>query len=706
MRWQRSSFFWVGGLVLLSIVAGGLVRFTRPPRLNVILITLDTTRADRIGCYGYSQARTPAIDELAANGVIFERAYCPVPVTLPSHASMMTGLYPPEHGLHSNGRGRLGEGIPVLAETFQKANYETGAFVASFVLDSKFGLDRGFQTYNDDLAEANANDPEHRRRDGRAVVDAAIEWLRGRTGKPFFCWIHLYDVHAYYETRPEIFGDEFKERPYDAGIAYVDLQIQRIRDNLLKHKLESRTLVVIVGDHGEDLMDHQEPQHGNQLYDTELRVPLVFSGTDHVKSGQRVTVPVSVVDLMPTILECAGLKQKESSSGRSLKPALGGITIANRPCYAETDIPFLENRWSPQRAIVSDRWKYIESTESELYDLIDDPHETRNLALTNPRKFRELQNEFDELIGTMIPRAAASVNLTAHEQRVLESLGYVGGKSLPKQPESNERLPDVKVMLPLMNDAMIARTMIRDGKIEAATTLLQSVLEKAPDYFQAQLLMGDALAARNEFEAAIKIYQDVAVNRPDIGDAEGRWATALSKQGRFAEAVPHYQKVLKVLPEAYQYRVMLATCFLQLRKPQNAVAEFEEAIRTNPEQVDAHLELANFLMQAGRMHAAIPHFEAVLKVQPNLRLAGLNLASALAHVGRFSEAIHHATKQVEADPENFEARYTLAMILVTQHRSAEAIPHLEVACRLRPEDESAKAELQQARAVTNSKRLR
>lgn len=693
-----------GGLGLL--ILGIVLAFAYWPRtrLNVILITLDTTRADRIGVYGYPQARTPAIDALAKQGVLFESAYAPVPVTLPSHASMLTGLYPPEHGLHCNGHGKLGSSIPMLAEILRNANYQTGAFVASYVLNSKFGLNRGFQIYDDSVTPGTAGDePEHQRKDGRFVVDAALEWLQAQKVKPFFCWIHLYDAHAYYDSRPDIFKDEFAERPYDAGIAYTDLQVQRIREFLRSEKLDQQTLIIVVGDHGEDLMDHQELQHGNQLYDSTMRVPLIFSGSPSVKAGQRVSAPVSLIDLTPTILDCLKVPQPNAMTGRSIKSALAGGQFQPRPCYLETDIPLLENRWAPLKGLVVHGWKYIETTHPELYDLKTDPEEKHDLAATQSDRQREMQAELQQLCAEMKPHDAAAVNLSAKEQKILESLGYMGARNSAIKPNVSEQLPDIKQMLPLFNQLMLARTQLRDGAIDEAVTNLRQILAKAPDYSQAQLVLGDALLAQQQFPEAITFYKAVAEARPDIGDAEGRWANALASQGLFVDAIPHYRKVLDVLPEASQYQMKLAVALVQLGRLREAITEFHDVIRRNPNHLNAHLELGNLLMQIGRMKEAIPHYEAVLQMEPTQILARLNLGSALAQAGRHAEAIIQVKKAINDAPENFEARYTLGMIFVSQQRFPEAIVELEEACRLRPDDVAAREELQHLQAPVNGK---
>jgi arylsulfatase A-like enzyme/Tfp pilus assembly protein PilF len=698
---RRTKLRGLAVALAISVIGFLLICFCWPShRVNVILVTLDTTRADHLGCYRYQRARTPAMDALANDGVLFERAYAPAPVTLPSHASMLTGLYPPEHGLHTNGRGRLGNTFPVLAEVLRSGHYETGAFIASFVLNSKFGLERGFQHYDDQFAEGGAaEDPVHQRRDGQIVMDHALAWLKERTGKPYFCWIHLYDAHGFYDSRPKVFGTEFTENPYDAGIAYLDLQIQRLREFLKTEKLAGRTLIVIVGDHGEDLMEHEEAQHGNQLYDTTLRVPLIFSGSPAVKSIARVSDPVSLVDLMPTILECVNVPQPARMTGRSVKAALAGGKIEARPCYAETDIPFLENRWAPLRGIVTERWKYIETTRSELFDMINDPHETRNLAEIQPEILQEMRNRLEEFTGQMLLREASAVNLTAKEQQILESLGYLGSHRDKTPTETVQNLPDIKDMLPLFNELMLARTLLHDGAVDSSLEKLRRIVEQAPSYVQARLVLGDALFFKKQFPEAAAIYKAVIAEQHGNNDAEGRLANTLAVQGQLEESVPYYRIVMKNEIISATYLIRFAQVLKDLGRPLEALKVLSDGVVENPQNISAQLELGSLLMQLGRMKESVPHFETVLKLQPHQTLARLNLASALASEGRYADAVAQVKKVIEIDPKSYEAQYTLGAILVTQNRHKEALQPLERACQLRPDDAAAKTLFQRAKSA-------
>src|SRR5262245_58641206 len=331
-RWPPFGRRQIGlAVCTVAALALGLLgwrEFLHSRRPNVLLITLDTTRADRLGCYGYAPALTPTLDALAAAGVLFERACTPAPLTLPSHASMMTGLYPREHGLITNGRGRLEENIPTLAEDLRDAGYDTAAFVGSVVLHSQFGLQRVLAAYDDDMTHTDPTEHGlHRQRDGKRVVDSALAWLQQPRKSPFFCWVHLYDPHAPYVAHADEFGDRFQNHPYDAEIAYVDRQIQRLVNHLEANRLWERTLVVVVGDHGESLGEHDEEEHSLTLYNSVLHVPCIWAGRGAAAVGRRVPQPVSLVDLRPTLLETVGLRVPRGTSGHSLCEALSGGEI-------------------------------------------------------------------------------------------------------------------------------------------------------------------------------------------------------------------------------------------------------------------------------------------------------------------------------------------------------------------------------------------
>ncbi len=576
----------IGSIVLLGLIAAGVVWDVRSARpLNVLLITLDTTRADRLGCYGYSLARTPVLDRLAREGVVFERAYAPVPLTLPSHASMLTGLYPPEHGLRNNGKAALPLGLPTLATELQAAGYETGAFVAAFVLDRKFGLQRGFARYDADLS---LSDPSlhghHQYRDGSLVIDAALRWLRprSRSGKPFFCWVHLFDPHFPYLPREDRFGNEFADRPYDAELAYVDEQLDRLISTLEESGALDDTVIVVVGDHGESLGEHGELTHSMTVYDATLRVPLLVVSPKEGRPGHRVAEPVSLVDLTPTLLDQLGQKPIAKASGRSLRSALRGETLPLLPCHAETDEPYHVGHWSPLRAIITAKWKYIRSPRSELYDLIADPPELRNLASEMPEQVRELEEELAAWEARMNERLADNVALTEQERRTLSSLGYASFRDTIG--EEQQPLRDVKDMLPSYYKLNDAAAMIDAGHYDLAEPVLREVLAADDEYFA----------------------------------AHGELGRCLLRQNRLPEAVQSLRRAMELDPGAEGVQSMLgATLFIQ-GDYAAAVEALELAIRLNPDVYQNHFNLGMTMEKLGRTDEAIKHYQDCVEVAPNL----------------------------------------------------------------------------------------
>lgn len=626
MRGKKRRGIFAAGVCLLLAGIGVAVWLGGRTRLNVVLVTLDTTRADRIGCYGYSQALTPALDSLAREGVLFEHARTPYPLTLPAHASILTGSNPPEHGLHVNGRGALGKDIPVLTEALRRANYETGAFLGAYVLDSKFGLDRGFEVYEDNLAGPSlAHSPAERHRDGKIVLDLALEWLQQRVSRPFFCWIHLYDPHSPYDSRKNVFGNRFEQQPYDAGIAYVDLQVKRLLEFLQSRRLSQRTLVVVVGDHGEGLMDHNEDGHGYELYDTTLRVPLLIAGPPLVKSGTHVPTPVSLVDLMPTILDCLDLRLDGPVTGRSLKPALSGGRIESLPLYAESDLAFMESRCAPLRSVITDRWKYIQTTRPELYDLVQDPGELHNLADTERTQRHESERLLSDMHRKMEKRIATEVNLTADERRILASLGYATstGSANPDAngpAESAEPLRDVKDMLVSFNALTQARELLGRGQTAEATDRIRAVLAEWPRYSTARLLLGDVFVRQKRFTEAAEQFAEAVRDQPDNAEAQASLGNVLAAQGHFAEAAPHYRRALEINPTSASGHYYFAFTLIRLGQVNEGLAEFEEAIRYDPQFVDALVQASRVLAEQGRIREAVERFERAARIRPGMAI--------------------------------------------------------------------------------------
>lgn len=576
------------GMVIAAtlVLAGGLVWYgTSRPRLNILLITLDTTRADRLGPWNGPQELTPVLDALASRGIVFERAYAPVPLTLPSHASMMTGLYPPEHGLRVNsGLNRLGSDVPVLAELLREQGYRTGAFVGAFVLDRKFGLDRGFDIYDDEMEEMQgptSGDPHgHKMRIGERVVDSALSWLTHRQNERFFCWVHLFDPHTPYHSREELFGDRFRERPYDAGIAYVDRQVDRLLEFLRKNHLDENTLIVVVGDHGESLEEHQERTHGFFLYNATVHVPLIIRWPDPAAQARRIHTPVSLVDLYPTLLSALAPESMTECSGRSLLPAFRGETLAVVPLYAESNHPFDECGAAPLRCLITDRWKYIRSPHPELYDLQADARELQNLLGEQPAVAEELERLLQERESALVLRDAPSVVISPHERRMLASLGYAGGGASSPIDEGNR--PDIKDVISYYNTYCDAQEFLAKGEFQEATHMLDEVVSGAPNFFQAWYNLGFCRESTGDLKGAETAYLR-AVEIDGNATAQTALGGIYLSQNLPEQAIPPLEIAVSLQPDLLRAIFLLGEAYRRQQRWDDARKAYLDALAVAPD---------------------------------------------------------------------------------------------------------------------------
>lgn len=512
-------------------------------------MTLDTTRADRLGCYGWDRAVTPVLDGLAARGVRFDAAYASSPMTLPSHATLLTGLEPPEHGLRVNGGARLPDGTDTLATRLHDVGYRTGAFVAAFVLDRRFGLDRGFEVYDDAVGDPVPQPvPEQlsAHRAGDAVVDAALAWLGGVAAgpAPFLAWVHLYDAHA--PDRPH------DDRPasYDGEVGFVDRQVGRLLDFLDARGLAERTLVVAVADHGEGLGDHGDAEHGYLLDEEVLRVPLLVRWPGVVASGHAVDALVTTRDLAPTILDLAGAAPLAASGGRSLRAALTGGRVASGVSYAETDLPLAAYGWSPQRSLTTARWKYVRTTRPELYARAADRAERHDLAAAEPAHVAALDAQLTAVEASFAATTAPAVRVDAATRGRLEALGYVDS-GVRGAPSPDGPRPDAKDMLEVKRLGNVVTTGLVTGRLAPpiAVAVLRTLVERSPESAGFRVQLGTLLLEQGDVAGALAQLQEAVRLRPDHPDARTNLGQAELRAGRVAQAVVAFRAAVAAEPD-------------------------------------------------------------------------------------------------------------------------------------------------------------
>jgi len=412
---------WCAGAALIGLA--GCRNSAGTPPANVLLVTLDTTRADRLSAYGFQSASMPAIDRLAREGILFQRATTVAPLTLPAHCSLLTGLYPWHHGVRDNADAPLDPSHRTLAEILHGRGFRTAAFIAASVLAADRGLARGFDVYRDTTTSGDAGAPRRVRRPGNEVIDEALTWLNGHADSPFFVWVHLYDAHAPYRT-PEPYRTQYAADPYEGSLAFVDSQLDRVMHWLDSHQQLSRTLIVVAGDHGESLGDHEELEHGIFLYESVVHVPLIMRVPG--VAPRRFVAITSLVDVMPTVLGVLRLPGPHVD-GLDLAPAIRGVgEPADRVVYSESRYPERFG-WSALRAARDGRFKFIDAPRPEFYDLETDPFEERNLYTTQSARATALARRLDafdtlERIPVSGPIDRVPVDVRAR----LKALGYIG----------------------------------------------------------------------------------------------------------------------------------------------------------------------------------------------------------------------------------------------------------------------------------------
>ncbi len=619
---------------------------------SLLLVTLDTTRADHLGCYGATFAATPRLDALAAGGVRFERALAPAPITLPSHATMLTGLVPRRHGVRANSRFPLGPEPPVLAEALAAAGYRTAAFVSSAVLDRRAGLERGFAHYDDTVRVGDRRAFNYEERAASQTVDAVLARLP-ELEPPFLLWVHLFDPHLPY-VPPEPFRSRFADRPYDGEIAFADAQFGRLLDAVRRRA--GPLLVAVAGDHGESLGEHDEDGHGVFLYQSTQRVPLILAGPG-VPAGRVVERNVGLVDLAPTLLELLGLVALEGIDGVSLRPLLEADAAdgTGPPYELESFFPRLSYGWSPLRALVHGRWKYVEAPEPELYDLGADPGERRNLVAERGRIARRLARMLAGRIGDDDPGFAAAPDdpELAERRRRLESLGYVGGATAP--PGAGDVEPDPKRMIGLVRELDRARRELAGGEREAATARLERLLERSPRTLPAWLVLaqcrlaaGNAAQAEADARRALELAPDDALAWFHLANALAAGAGESDQALERARAA--YGRTLELDPRHADAHLNYASLLVRHRRLDAARDLLAGAVDRGLRDPDVEVELGLLELAQGRPAAATAALERALTLHRCARDANETLGRIAYGRGRAAVAASHYERALECAP--------------------------------------------------------
>ena len=659
---------------------------------NVVLVTLDTTRADHLGCYGYGPGSTPTIDALAGRGVLFTQAASPAPLTLPAHSSIMTGMYPTHHGVRVNGATALGQSQTTLAEVLSARGYATGAFVGAFVLDGRWGLNQGFSVYDDafDLEKYKHLDLAGVQRPADKVMDAALAWLDGHKHDPFLAWIHLYDPHSPYEP-PEPFRSQHGGRGlaglYDGEIAFADAQVGRLVSWLRTNALDERTVMVVMGDHGEGLGSHGEGTHGYFIYDYAVRVPLLVTTPFPELRGVRVDSQVSAVDVFPTLLALAGVGSGAKVHGRSLLPVMlepgKGETVY---AYGESMTPNLQFGWSALHCLRSERYKLIKAPRPELYDLAADPGETTNAFDRHPDVARELVARLDRLVAETSRDAPEPESADLDEETVgrLAALGYIGAPVAPRTADPKQPLADPKDKLRVFAAVQQAGELIVEEQYPAAVELLESALGEDPKMPQARLMLGGAYSEQDRTAEAKAQFDLVLKDDPRSVPALVGVASLLMREDKTEDVIALCRQVLTLDERNVQAEALLGEAHADRGEPEEALTHFEKAVEIQPKLTRNRLNLAASLIEVRQYGRADRVLGEILAEAPRFPFAQFNRGLLYEEQGQLEEARTAYAAEVAAYPGHFKARFNLGRVLFRLGDRAGSLQQMREVVRLAP----------------------
>jgi arylsulfatase A-like enzyme/Tfp pilus assembly protein PilF len=609
---------------------------------NVVVITIDTLRADHLGCYGDRSIQTPNIDALSRSSARFTHAFTPVPITLPAHTALFTGSFPMATGVHDFSGNRLPASAVTLAKVLHDHGYSTAAFLGSAVLDSRFGLNQGFDTYFDHfdfsrLDEANLDLMERR---GDQVMDNALAWLKTHPRQPFFLWVHLYDPHYPYAP-PEPYASRYRAQPYDGAIAFADAQVGRLSAFLRDAGIYANALLVLAGDHGEGLGEHGEKTHGFFVYNSTLHVPLLVKVPG--VASRTIETEVSLVDVMPTVLQALRLPVPSSVQGRSLLSEVVGKPPANKSnLYAETYLPLLHFRWSQLRAIEAGGMKYIEAPRPELYDTRTDPQETKNLLQGKQAVAHEMHGRLQNLLHRYTPAAGGGAQETEPTDPALadrlRSLGYVAISAGAFSDTSGKPLPDPKDRIQVYELFSAAMADGQHGRYAESLEKLQEAEKTEPSSVPIRYLQALDDYHRKDYPRAIDRFKSTLELDPKFTLATYYLGLTQIQVGDANGAAASFQRVLELDPTNFAAAYDLGALELKQKRVQEGLHHFEQATQINPNFVPALEALGELDLYLHHNDDAAHALEHAVEVAPDSAKAHYNLGRAYQALGRPTDA--------------------------------------------------------------------
>jgi arylsulfatase A-like enzyme/Flp pilus assembly protein TadD len=618
---------------------------------SVILITLDTTRADRMGFLGSTRGLTPNLDALARQSVVFTRAYSQVPLTTASHATILTGTYPQFHQVNDFGVP-LAPDLPYAPYIFRGNGYHTAAFVGSLVLDpdtrSAPGFERGFDTYDAGFHRRRMGEDRYQaiERRGGEVVAHALTWLNAHQKGPVFIWVHLYDAHDPYDP-PEPYKTRYASAPYDGEIAYADSAVGKLLTYLRAHGLYDSAVIAVMADHGESLGEHGETTHGIFLYDETIRVPLLFKLPRERAAGERIDSRAGLVDVLPTILQEAGISIPKEVQGESLvsllKPAVASKAAEpsrERAAYAESDYPHRTFGWSSLRSLRTGKYLFIDAPRKELYDQAADPKSEHNLSTTSAAVTNTLGGQLDAFRQkTSTTKEAPKVAPDPGLQERLNALGYVAtDSSSSAMPGIKDTGADPKDKAEVVNLLHRAEMLKEDNHFQESVPLLEQVIALEPNLPITYLQLGTALTSLKDYDKAVPVLRKAVEMRPDLTVPRYQLGSALFETEDFAGAAEQFETAVARSPNWPEAHLSLATAYARLGRLTDAIPEYEKVIELRPKHYSAHLLLGRALALSGKPADAVPNLVIAAELQPKSPEPHMFLADAYVKLGQTADA--------------------------------------------------------------------
>ena len=634
-------------VALVFVLEGPALAADRP---NVVLVTLDTTRADRMGFLGSTRGLTPQMDLLAKEGVVFERIYAQAPITTVSHATILSGTYPQFHKVNDFGIP-LPADLPYLPALLKAQGYDTAAFVGSLILDPRNGLapgfDRGFDVYDAGfrVRRGKASRYETMERRAEEVVARALSWLERRavSGSPFFLWVHLYDAHDPYDA-PEPWKTRFAGAPYDGEIAYLDAMVGRLVAGLRARRQLDRTVFSLFADHGESLGEHGESTHGVFLYDSTLHVPLLVRLPGGANAGRRVATRASLLDLTPTVLEAVAAPVPAPVQGQSLLPLLAAGKPADRSSYAETDYPQRAFGWSRLAAWRAERFLFVKAPRRELYDIQLDPKALRNRAEEQIAIADRIEAQLDELRSKTGggARNTAQAPLDPALVERLAALGYVSGATGSISRSSAGSDPKDRIAVAnTLHEAIVA---VEGGDFPRAATLLTKVVATEPQIPMAQLQLGIARVRQRQFTDALGPLRKAIELQPENPVAHYEIGLALFETGDWKTSAGHFEIVVSRMPKFADARFSLGSVYARIDRVPDAMKELRAALDLEPGHYRANLLLGRLLTLLGRPAEGLSHLQKAASAEPGSAEAQAFLGDAYDRLGRTADAAQARTR--------------------------------------------------------------